>query len=246
MRHLFRIAALAASLLFLAACEEDETPAREIEVTPAYLNGTWILAEWNGVPLADGLYLYVTFNRRESTYEMYYNFDSMYARLVTGSYSIEKQKDLGYVVSGDYDYGNGDWDPPIRRHRAHRRVDDVDGRGRCRRRTPLRPLREGSRRNRGGGLRKRVGIGRHAVRRRTLTHLSRAVYRRYSPGGCGGGRHVSRTTCQPITVRMQRRPEIMKKQTTHSLLFTKIFYGYEKIFTFDGIAGPRSGQRLQR
>lgn len=109
MRHLFRIAALAASLLFLAACEEDETPAREIEVTPAYLNGTWILAEWNGVPLADGLYLYVTFNRRESTYEKYYNFDSMYARLVTGSYSIEKQKDLGYVVSGDYDYGNGDW-----------------------------------------------------------------------------------------------------------------------------------------
>lgn len=59
--------------------------------------------------MADGLYLYVTFNRRERTYEMYHNFDSMYARLVTGSYSIEKQKDLGYVVSGDYDYGNGDW-----------------------------------------------------------------------------------------------------------------------------------------
>lgn len=109
MRHLFRIAALAASLLFLAACEEDETPAREIEVTPAYLNGTWILAEWNGVPLADGLYLYVTFNRRESTYEMYYNFDSMYARLVTGSFNVEEDKELGYVISGDYDYENGDW-----------------------------------------------------------------------------------------------------------------------------------------
>ena len=244
MRHLFRIAALAASLLFLAACEEDETPAREIEVTPAYLNGTWILAEWNGVPLADGLYLYVTFNRRESTYEMYYNFDSMYARLVTGSYSIEKQKDLGYVVSGDYDYGNGDW---TRQYVVTERTDesmtwtaeddagDVHRFVRCEK-VPDEIVEEAS-----------GNVSASAVTQfAAVTHLSRAVYRRYSPGGCGGGRHVSRTTCQPITVRMQRRPEIMKKQTTHSLLFTKIFYGYEKIFTFDGIAGPRSGQRLQR
>ena len=59
--------------------------------------------------MADGLYLYVTFNRRERTYEMYHNFDSMYARLVTGSFNVEEDKELGYVISGDYDYENGDW-----------------------------------------------------------------------------------------------------------------------------------------
>ena len=77
MKHLFKIALLASCLLCFAACDDDEPRIPEIEVTPAYLNGTWTLAEWNGAPLADGLYLYVTFNRRERTYEMYHNFDSM-------------------------------------------------------------------------------------------------------------------------------------------------------------------------
>ena len=40
---------------------------------------------------------------------MYHNFDSMYARLVTGSFNVEEDKELGYVISGDYDYENGDW-----------------------------------------------------------------------------------------------------------------------------------------
>ena len=67
MKHLFKIALLASCLLCFAACDDDESRTPEIEVTPAYLNGTWTLAEWNGAPLADGLYLYITFNRRERT-----------------------------------------------------------------------------------------------------------------------------------------------------------------------------------
>lgn len=109
MKSVFKMMTLAACLFCFAACDDDDVQAPEIEVTPAYLNGTWTLAEWNGAPLADGLYLYVTFNRRERTYEMYHNFDSMYARLITGSYNIEEDDYLGYVISGDYDYGNGDW-----------------------------------------------------------------------------------------------------------------------------------------
>eukprot|EP00975_Prorocentrum_lima_P066602 12910107-Prorocentrum_lima.AAC.1 len=40
---------------------------------------------------------------------MYQKFDSMYARYITGSFSIENNPYLGYIISGVYDYGNGDW-----------------------------------------------------------------------------------------------------------------------------------------
>lgn len=58
-------------------------------VTAANLNGTWQLSEWNGQALAEGTYCYITFNRRELTFEMYQKFDSMYARYITGSFSMK-------------------------------------------------------------------------------------------------------------------------------------------------------------
>ena len=33
----------------------------------------------------------------------------MYARLITGTFEIEKDTYLGYVLSGTYDYGQGNW-----------------------------------------------------------------------------------------------------------------------------------------
>ena len=40
---------------------------------------------------------------------MYQKFDSMYPRRVTGCFSIDKEADKGYILSGKYDYGMGDW-----------------------------------------------------------------------------------------------------------------------------------------
>ena len=40
---------------------------------------------------------------------MYQNFDSMYARCITGRFKIEKDAYLGYIISGKYDYQQGDW-----------------------------------------------------------------------------------------------------------------------------------------
>jgi hypothetical protein len=65
--------------------------------------------EWNGAPLQAGSYCYITFNRKNKTYKMYDKFDSMYPSLKTGSFEIEKEKNLGYIISGDYDFGNGEW-----------------------------------------------------------------------------------------------------------------------------------------
>lgn len=109
MKNLFKLAALFAFLFCLSSCDEEETVVPVLEVTPANLNGTWELSEWNGTSLAEGTYCYITFNRKDQTFEMYQKFDSMYARYITGSFRIKNDPYLGYVISGSYDYGNGDW-----------------------------------------------------------------------------------------------------------------------------------------
>ena len=38
---------------------------------------------------------------------MYQKFDSMYARFLTGSFNIEKDDYLGYIITGKYDYSLG-------------------------------------------------------------------------------------------------------------------------------------------
>ena len=110
MKNIFNLIALFAFVLCFTSCDDDEkTDIPTLPVTPANLNGTWQLAEWNGQSLAEGTYCYITFNRKEQTFEIYQKFDSMYARYITGDFSIEKDPYLGYVISGEYDFGNGEW-----------------------------------------------------------------------------------------------------------------------------------------
>lgn len=110
MKNIFKLMFLLTLLCGFSSCSDDDEPVvPTLEVTPANLNGTWQLAEWNGQPLAEGVYCYVVFNRREQTFEMYQKFDSMYARYITGSFDIEDDPYLGSVISGEYDYWNGDW-----------------------------------------------------------------------------------------------------------------------------------------
>ena len=40
---------------------------------------------------------------------MYQKFDSMYGRHITGSFAIENDPYQGYIISGSYDNGKGDW-----------------------------------------------------------------------------------------------------------------------------------------
>lgn len=110
MKNLFKLMALLAFFSCFTSCDDSETTnIPTLEVTPANLNGIWELSEWNGEPLVEGIYCYVIFNRKEQTFEMYQKFDSMYARYITGNFSIEEDLYLGSVISGVYDFGNGDW-----------------------------------------------------------------------------------------------------------------------------------------
>lgn len=108
MKTLFRMMALFMLLIGFTACEDDEETVSTLEVNYANLNGTWQLAEWNGKPLAEGTYCYITFVRKDKTYKMYQKFDSMYARCVTGTFTVENDDYLGYIISGDYDL-KGEW-----------------------------------------------------------------------------------------------------------------------------------------
>lgn len=111
VKVVFRTLVLSVLMLGVNACSDDnsEVPSPSLDVTPANIAGTWKLVEWNGNDIAQGTYCYIVFNRREKTFQMYQKFDSMYPRYITGKYSIDEDKNHGYIISGEYDYGNGLW-----------------------------------------------------------------------------------------------------------------------------------------
>lgn len=112
LNKFFTLLVIALLSLGFAACssDDDEPVEPSLEVTPASLNGTWKLVEWNnGEQVPEGVYCYLVFNRREQTFEIYQKFDSMYGRHITGSFNITDDPYKGYVVSGSYDYDRGDW-----------------------------------------------------------------------------------------------------------------------------------------
>ena len=111
MRNVFGIVLLFAFSLLLNSCSNENTlPEPPQEVTPATIAGVWKLAEWNnGEQLHENQYCYIMFDRRERTFKMYMNINSMYPRCVSGDFFIDKDVRLGYVISGNYSHGNGDW-----------------------------------------------------------------------------------------------------------------------------------------
>lgn len=97
--------------LSLVACDDEpEVPAElQLEVTANNIAGEWQLAEWKGAQLAEGSYVYLSFDRRERTFVIYQNLDSFSTRELTGSFYIEMDPELGAVIRGSYDYDRGDW-----------------------------------------------------------------------------------------------------------------------------------------
>lgn len=111
MKNLLKIATLLIMPLFIVGCSEDneEIEVKTIEVNYVSLHGDWMLNEWNGAPLADGTYMYISFDRTDHTFIIYQNFDSMYGRKITGEFELEKDYYKGMVISGSYDFENGAW-----------------------------------------------------------------------------------------------------------------------------------------
>ena len=109
MRNIFKLFAVLGLFLCLSSCEKESVVEPALDVTPANLDGTWKLSEWNGQEMDENTYCYVVFHRKDKTFEMYQKFDSMYARYITGTFYIELDPYLGYVIGGYYDFDNGEW-----------------------------------------------------------------------------------------------------------------------------------------
>lgn len=105
---------LAAFALLSVSCEKNEMPEPEepqLEVNANNISGKWELAEWNDAELAEGTYVYMNLVRNDRTYTMYQNLDSFsdVPHVVTGSYYIDMDVELGAVIRGNYDHDSGDW-----------------------------------------------------------------------------------------------------------------------------------------
>jgi hypothetical protein len=103
------------AILFVVSCfvsckgdEEGFEPAT-LEVTPNNISGYWMLSEYNGMEIPEGTFCYVQYIRKDRKFVMYQKFDSMYPRRITGVFAIENDIRKGYVLSGKYDYGMGEW-----------------------------------------------------------------------------------------------------------------------------------------
>lgn len=111
MKTFFRMMLLSVFLFGAAACsDEEEAKDITLEVNYANLNGTWRLSNWNGAEVNDDQsYVYIEFNRKERTYTMYEKVATGKAWKRTGSFSIDVDDKWGTIISGNYDFGAGDW-----------------------------------------------------------------------------------------------------------------------------------------
>ena len=114
IKLIFRTALFIMFAVGFAACNKDnEEPVVYETVNYATINGTWMLTELNGKALEEGQYVYITFNRKEHTFEMYDNMGSMYSHKSTGTFEITEDDELGYVLTGEYDFSRDPWNEYI-------------------------------------------------------------------------------------------------------------------------------------
>ena len=89
--------------------EPEDAP--QLEVNANNISGQWELVEWNGSYLSEGTYVYLDIVRNDKTYTMYQNMDSFtnVPHVLTGSYHLSTDVELGAIIRGMYDYDSGDW-----------------------------------------------------------------------------------------------------------------------------------------
>lgn len=102
---------LASVAMMLSCTKEPAVVVEYLDVNANNISGKWELVEWNGSPLTAGTYVFLDIVRNDRTYTMYQNLDSFQnvPHIVTGSYFIETDPELGAIIRGNYDHDSGDW-----------------------------------------------------------------------------------------------------------------------------------------
>ncbi len=107
-----KILITAALTALMVSCTEKPVETIEyLDVNANNISGNWELVQWNGAALTEGTYVYLNIVRNDRTYTMYQNLDSFtnVPHVVTGSYYIEYDPELGAIIRGNYDHDSGDW-----------------------------------------------------------------------------------------------------------------------------------------
>ena len=109
---LFRtIIMVLSAAVVLASCTEETPVVEYLDVTPNNISGEWELVQWNGNALDDGTYFYIEFIRKDRKYVIYQNFKSIgeFPQVLTGTFNIETDVELGAIIRGMYDFDGGYW-----------------------------------------------------------------------------------------------------------------------------------------
>lgn len=100
------------SMAAISCIDKTDVEVEEyLDVNANNISGKWELAEWNGSALTAGTYVFMEIVRNDRTFTLYQNLDSFndVPHVVTGSYFIETDPELGAIIRGSYDHDSGDW-----------------------------------------------------------------------------------------------------------------------------------------
>jgi hypothetical protein len=113
MKKILTFISIIALAFTFMSCEKEQNDAQpqQLEVNANNISGQWELVQWNGNPLAEGTYVYLDIVRNDKTYTMYQNMDSFsnVPHVITGSYYLTTDVELGSVIRGSYDHDLGEW-----------------------------------------------------------------------------------------------------------------------------------------
>ena len=113
MKKILTLISVIALAFAASSCEkvDDNPQPQQLEVNAHNISGQWQLLEWNGDNLAEGTYVYLDIVRNDTTYTMYQNMDSFtnVPHVITGSYFLSTDVELGAIIRGSYDHDNGEW-----------------------------------------------------------------------------------------------------------------------------------------
>ncbi|MBR4298576.1 MAG: lipocalin family protein [Bacteroidales bacterium] len=112
IRNLILMILAAATALISCDNKDQSQPVPEyLDVNANNISGKWELVEWNGSALEAGTYVFLEIVRNDRSYKIYQNLDSFsdIPHVVTGSYNIETDPELGAIIRGVYDHDSGDW-----------------------------------------------------------------------------------------------------------------------------------------
>ena len=112
MKKILTLLSIIALAISAISCEkENNAQPQQLEVNAHNISGQWKLTQWNGNALAEGTYVYLDIVRNDKTYTMYQNMDSFtnVPHVITGSYVLSADVELGAIIRGNYDHDCGEW-----------------------------------------------------------------------------------------------------------------------------------------